>query len=165
MTPAPSLEHQRILDRMIEFLGPRVRESRRGSLYSGINVVRDAGPSADYRIPDLTFVAAGRERILRPDGVRAEGPDAVIEIRSPEDETYERLPFYAALRVREVIVCDRDNKTPEIFRLAGTQYVGVQRDLQGGLASELMRIRFLRIEAPVLRLRLEDLQGGSFQEI
>jgi Uma2 family endonuclease len=165
MTPAPSLEHQRILDRMIEFLGPRVRESRRGTLYSGINVFRDAGAPADYRIPDLTFVAAGREHILRPDSVRGEGPDAEIEIRSPEDESYEKLPFYAALRVREVIVCDRDSKTPEIFRLAGAQYVAVQRDPEGWLASEAMRVRFLRVEGPVPRLRLEDVEDGSVLEI
>ncbi len=165
MTPAPSLEHQRILDRLIEFLGPRIRERRRGALYSGINVFRDAGPPADYRIPDLTFVAAGREGILHPDGVRGEGADAVIEIRSPEDETYDKLSFYAAVRVREVIVCDRDSKSPEIFRLAGNGYVAVQRNIDGWLVSDAMGIRFLRVDATPPRLRVEDAADGSSTEI
>src|SRR5712691_10577771 len=94
MTPAPSLEHQRILDELIIFLGRHLAITGRGILRSGINVIRQ---DDDYRIPDLTFVAAGHENLFHQDGVRGGGPDGVIEIRSPEDETYDRLPFYAAL--------------------------------------------------------------------
>ena len=161
MTPAPSVEHQRILDGMIEFLRPRVREAQRGMLVSGINVFRDASSTPDYRIPDLTFVAAGREHVLRDDGVGGDGPDAVIEIRSPEDETYEKLPFYAALGVKEVIVCQRDSKTPEVYKLAGAQYVAVQRDADGWLAAETLRVRFRRVEGAPPRLRIEDLDDPS----
>jgi len=161
MTPAPSLEHQRILDRIIEFLGPRVRTTNRGRLFSGINVFRESGATPDYRIPDLTFVTAGREHVLREDGVRGEGPDAVIEIRSPEDETYDKLPFYAALGVRDVIVCHRDTKQTEIFRLAGSQYVAVQRDHAGWIACDMLGVRFRLVEAVPVRLRIEDLVDSS----
>lgn len=156
MTPAPSLEHQRILDEMIEFLRPRLRVARRGRLVSGINVFRDATPTSDYRIPDLTFIAASREHLLRDDGIHGGGPDAVIEIRSPEDETYDKLSFYAALGVREVIVCQRDSKEPEIFRLAGAQYLVVQVDQDGWLASNVLGVRFRRIGERPPRLRIED---------
>lgn len=162
MTPAPSLEHQRILDLMIEFLGPRLRESGRGTLRSGINVFR---AEVNYRIPDLTFVATGREHVFHEDGVRGEGPDAVIEIRSPEDETYDKLPFYAAIGVREVIVCHRDTKEPEIFRLAGSQYVAVQRAAEGSLVSDVLGIRFRRVEGPPPRLRIEDVNSVANVEI
>jgi Uma2 family endonuclease len=161
MTPAPSVEHQRILDRIIEFVGPRVRESSRGTLVSGINVFRDASPTPDYRIPDLTFVAAGREHVLRDDGVGGDGPDAVIEIRSPEDETYEKLPFYAALGVKEVIVCHRDSKAPEVFKLAGAQYLAVQRDPDRWLAADTLRVRFRRVEGTPPKLQIEDLDDPS----
>ncbi len=156
MTPAPSLEHQRILADLIEFLRPHLRETRRGTLAAGINVFRERGPALDYRIPDLTFVAAGREHVLHADGVRGEGPDAVIEIRSPEDETYEKLPFYAALAVKEVIVCQRDSKEPEIFRLAGSQYVGLQPDRDGWLVSTALGVRFRCVGGTPPRLRIED---------
>jgi len=152
MTPAPSLEHQRILGRLVAFLEPRLRSTERGTLLPGINVFRAA---ADYRIPDLTFVAAGREQVLSEEGVREGGPDAVIEIRSPEDETYEKLPFYAALGTREVVVVDRDTKRPEIYRLAGSQLVALQPEADGWLRAETMSVRF-RVAEGRSALQIED---------
>jgi Uma2 family endonuclease len=153
MVPAPSLEHQRLLDRMIGFLEPHLRTSGRGRLVSGINVFGDAG---NYRIPDLTFVTAGREYIFQEDGVRGGAPDAVIEIRSSQDETYEKLPFYASLGIIEVIVIDRDSKRPELYRLAGTQYVLVQSAAQGWLRSDVMGVRFRGVEQATPQLVVED---------
>jgi hypothetical protein len=80
MPPAPSDEHQRILDDLIELLRPLLRRSSRGTLRSGINVFDDPLRSDNYRIPDLTFVAIGRDAILAADGVRGGAPDAIIEI-------------------------------------------------------------------------------------
>jgi Uma2 family endonuclease len=156
MTPAPTVEHQRILDELIMFLGRHLTAAARGTLRSGINVFREATPKVDYRIPDLTFVAAGHEHILHEDGVRGAGPDAVIEIRSPEDETYDKLPFYAGLGVREVIVIDRDSKRPEVYRLAGAEYVALQQDSDGWLRSEKMMVRFRAVSGPPARLAIED---------
>lgn len=162
MAPAPNVEHQRMLDRMIEFFGPLFRRTQRGALFSGINVFREAGPTSDYRIPDLTFVAAAREHVLHDDGVRGGGPDAVVEIRSPEDETYDKLPFFAALGVGEVIVCHRDSKEPQVFRLTGSQYLAVQGDPDGWLVSPALGVRFRRVDGPRPRLRIEDLADPSF---
>lgn len=156
MTPAPSLEHQRIADELIMFLGRHVTTSGRGTLRSAINVFSNAPARIDYRIPDLTFVATGREHVLREDGVRGGGPDAVIEIRSPEDETYEKLAFYAALGTREVIVIDRDSKRPEIYRLAGSNLIALQQDADGWLRAETMSVRFRAVEGQPPRLRIED---------
>ena len=153
MTPAPSLEHQRILGRLVAFLEPRLRSTARGTLLPGINVFRAA---ADYRIPDLTFVAAGREHVLSEEGLREGGPDAVIEIRSPEDETYEKFPFYAAIGTREVIVIDRDTKRPEIYRLAGSELSMHQPDAEGWVRAETMRVRFRQAEERSV-LQIEDL--------
>src|SRR5437762_5446276 len=135
MTPAPSLDNQRILDRLIELLAPHLRTGGRGRLFSGINVFRN---DANYRIPDLTFVAAGREHVLHEDGVRGEGPDAVIDIRSAHDETYDKLPFYASVAVREAVIIEHDTKRPDLYRLADSQYVALQQDDRGWLRSEAM---------------------------
>jgi Uma2 family endonuclease len=161
MTPAPNREHQRVVVRIVAFLEPLIRESGRGTLEAGINVFREAGTAEDYRIPDLTFVARGRESILHQDGVRGGGPDAVIEVRSPEDETYEKLPFFAAIGVKELIVCQRDSKEVEIYRLAGSQYVALQADAEGWLASTLLSVRFRRAGESPARLRIEDLADRS----
>ena len=158
MTPAPSLEHQRIVDRLIGFLEPHLRTTGRGRLFSGINVFGDL---SNYRIPDLTFVAAGREHVLQDDGVRADGPDAVIEIRSPHDETYDKLPFYASLGVHELVIIDRDTKHPELYRLAGSQYVALQPDDRGWLRSETMDVRFRSLEDKAPRLAVEDVPDAS----
>ena len=154
MTPAPSLEHQRILGQLVVFLEPLLRSLKRGTLLPGINVFRTP---TNYRIPDLTFVAAGREDVLSDAGVREGGsPDAVIEIRSPEDETYEKFPFYAAIGTREVIVIDRDTKRPEIYRLAGSELAMLQPDADGWVRAETMSVRFRQAEERSV-LQIEDL--------
>src|SRR6266487_5142692 len=142
MAPAPAYEHQRIVSAIDRFLGPLCERTARGVLAPGINVFNEASGSQDYRIPDLTFVAAGRRDIIAPDGIRGGGPDAVIEIRTPEDETYDKLPFFARLGVREVVVVQRDTKGIEIYRLAGDEYVPVSRDRHGWLTSEVLKVRF-----------------------
>lgn len=158
MTPAPTVEHQRMLDELIMFLSPRLAAAGRGTLRSGINVFRS---DKDYRIPDLTFIATGREAVIAEDGVRHSGPDAVIEIRSPHDETYEKLPFYAAIGTREVIVIDRDTKQVEIFRLAGPQFVALQADREGWLCAETMQVRFRGTGTTPARLGLEDVTNAT----
>jgi Uma2 family endonuclease len=160
MTPAPNVEHQRILDELMAFLIPHLSAIGRGTLRSGISIFR---APKDYRIPDLTFIAAGREFVLHDDGVRDGAPDAVIEIRSPDDETYEKPPFFAAIGTAEVIVIDRDTKRPEIFRLAGSQYVALQADRDEWLLSETMRVRFRRLETTPPRLAIEDAAETSKQ--
>jgi Uma2 family endonuclease len=159
MPPAPNYEHQRILDRLIAWLGPLLESSGRGILRSGINVFHETAAVENYRIPDLTFVAQGREFVIAVDGIRGGPPDAVIEIRSHEDETYEKLPFFAALGVPEVIVIDRDTKRPEIFRLAGSQYVALQPDQYGWLGSTTLDIRLAHDSRPALVL--EDRRSSS----
>jgi Uma2 family endonuclease len=160
MTPAPNVEHQRILDELIRFLGGRIKTTGRGTVLSGINVFRS---DDNYRIPDLTFVTAGRESFLAEDGVRGEGPDGVIEIRSPHDESYEKLPFYATIGVREAIVIDRDTKRPEVFRLVGSQYVALQPDREGWLLAETLQVRFRSHGAPP-KLQVEDAIDSSVRE-
>src|SRR5206468_9064964 len=99
------------------------------------------------------FVAAGREHIVAADGIRGGGPDAVIEVRSPDDESYEKFPFFARLGVREVIVVDLDSKDVELYRLAGSEYVSVARGDGGWLRSEVLDVRFGRAGS---QLAIED---------
>jgi hypothetical protein len=76
MAPAPNREHQRILDELIMFLGPLIKQQARGTLQSGINVFGEASPKENYRIPDMSFVARGHESVLADDGTRGGGPRA-----------------------------------------------------------------------------------------
>jgi Uma2 family endonuclease len=154
MAPAPAYEHQRIVMAIARFLGELCERRGRGVLALGINVFDEASTVPDYRIPDFTFVATGHEHVLARDGIRGGGPDAVIEIRSPDDETYEKLPFFARLDTREVIVIDRDTKQVEIDRLAGAQYTAVEPDADRWLHCDILKIRLNRTDSS--RLLIED---------
>jgi Uma2 family endonuclease len=160
LPPAPNYEHQRILDLLLIFLGPLLEETGRGTLRSGINVFHETSKAENYRIPDLTFIARGHESVIDKDGIRG-GPDAVLEIRSPDDETYEKFPFYAELRIAEVIVIDRDTRRTEIYRLAGPQYAAIQADRNGSVASEVLAVRFTPPHGDSTYLLVDDLRDPS----
>lgn len=152
MPPAPNYEHQRMLDALIVFLEPLLRLSGRGTLRSGINVFGPPTGKENYRIPDLTFVASGRESIIAEDGIRGGGPDAVIEVRSPDAETYDKLPFFAQIGVVEVIVIDRDTKHPEVFRLEGVRHSAVLPGPDGFVTSVVLDVRLKRGDGPTLAI-------------
>lgn len=159
MAPAPAYEHQRIVMALARFIGDLCERQGRGVLALGINVFNEASIQPDYRIPDFSFVATDRHHLLAKDGIRGGGPDAVIEVRSPDDETFHKLPFFARLGVPEVIVIDRDTKQPQTFRLVGAEYLAVQADKDGWLASDVLRVRFAHLGAD--RLIVEDVGDPS----
>ena len=166
MAPAPAFEHQRMQSELAAFLVILFKRKQRGTIVGAINVFDERSRLPDYRIPDFTFVAAGREEVIAEDGIRGGAPDAVIEIRSPGDETYEKLPFFARLGVREVVVIDRDTKRTEVFRLAGEQYLAVAADREGWVPSEALRVRFRLVPGAKPRVAVEDLEDpGERAEI
>ena len=156
MSPAPAREHQRVLTELLVFLVTLLRRTARGTILPGINVFNEASPSEDYRIPDLTFVAAGREPVFAEDGTRAGGPDAVIEIRSPGDESYDKLPFFGRLGIREVIVVDRDTKRVDILALEGDGYVPRIADANRGLISATLGVSFTTFDGRLLVADVSD---------
>ena len=161
IAPSPLYEHQRIVTALAVFLQPICQRHGRGELVLAINVFDEASAQENYRIPDFSFVAKGREQILSRDGIRGGGPDAVIEVRSPYDETYDKFPFFARLGVREVIVIHRDTKQPEIYRLAGSQYVAVQTDADGWLRSEVLGVRFAHRDSD--HVVIEDVDDSTIR--
>lgn len=160
MAPAPADEHQRIVGELAGFLIPLFKRKRHGTLRIGVNVFNRASAEEDYRIPDFSFVAPGREKIIGPQGIEG-GPDAVIEVRSPGDETHEKFDFFAKLGVREIVVIDRDAKTAEVHRLAGARYPGTTGDPGGGVFSETLDVRFRTVSGSPPRLHVEDRADAS----
>jgi Uma2 family endonuclease len=160
MPPAPLYEHQRMHLKLGSFLDPLLERKRRGVLAPGVNVFNDASPTEDYRIPDFSFVAAGRESTIREDGIHG-GPDAVIEIRSPGDESYDKLPYFAKLGVREVLVIHRDTKKSEVYRLAAAQYLTVAADKDGWVIAEVLQVRLRLLPGEPPRCAIEDVEDSS----
>lgn len=155
MTPAPDYEHQRIKAKLHTFLDVLLSGRPRGLIALEVNVFNDASIEPDYRIPDLSFLSSGRESLMARDGIHG-GPDAVIEIRSPEDETYEKFPFFASLGVREVVVIHRDSKKPEVHRLTASGFAEAAADPSGWVGSETLGIRMRASGPGPAKLVVED---------
>jgi Uma2 family endonuclease len=118
MVPSPSNDHQRLLSAMHLWLGMHWAPRSRGSVLIGVNVSQGPDWVQNYRVPDLAlFFPGGRARDRRTyfEG----GPDVLIEVRSPGDETYQKIPFYAEIGVRELWVVDRDTQAVEVHVLEG----------------------------------------------
>lgn len=93
----------------------------------------------DWRVPDL-FAARREHEYGEGDGwARA---DLVVEVRSPGDDSYRKLPFYAE-RVREVLILHRD-RTPELYRGMDR----VEPDEDGSVRSQALDVTFAPIETP-----------------
>ena len=73
-------------------------------------------------IPDLVLLTPERFSIDCRTHFEG-GPEVVVEIRSPDDESEEKLPFYAQLAILEVWIIDRDTKEIDLRLLTGDSYV------------------------------------------
>ncbi len=165
MVPMPAWEHGRLLARLVTFfethwaqLGEGVFAPTAGVRPKNVRWVKVAAKRLpqNYRGPDLVFLRAGHEDRIK-DGWVAGAPDAVLEIRSPRDETYEKFPFFFALGIPEVIVVHRDTKSPEVYRRGPSEYDRVAPDPEGWVRSEVLDTLLRAARAPsgeiVLHLR------------
>lgn len=116
MPPAPNPEHQDFEWQLETWLRHHFARPSRSRVYHNVNVAAPDGWPHNYRIPDLILLTRERFGIRRREYFEG-GPDVVVEIRSPGDETREKMSFYAHIGVPEVWIIDRDTRTPEIHRL------------------------------------------------
>jgi Uma2 family endonuclease len=103
----------------------------------------------DWRVPDQVYV--------RPDQVTEEGvngAELVVEFRSPGDESYLKLPFYAARGISETLLVHRDRR----FELVRLDESGAYQPVPDG-RSTVLRVTFTTVEGP--RLRIEWVGGSA----
>ena len=156
MPPAPSREHQRVGTKLVGFLEARLA-ARGTEVQYETEVHRVGSGDRDYRVPDLVFFHRAQAGVvLTARGIEG-APAAVLEIRSPEDETYEKLDFYASLGVTEVMVVDPLTRRAEVYRLAGTRYVAVSDDDGGWVHAASIGVRFSTVpgDKPLLRVECD----------
>jgi Uma2 family endonuclease len=118
MIPAPSLAHARIAQQLAELLGPLARAA---GLEPAMHEFNLGDSERDFRVPDGA--------LHRPGAVGTWLPTAalVLEIVSPGDETWEKLPFYAAQGVEEVLIVDPLERKVHWFALVGGEYGDLRR--------------------------------------
>jgi Uma2 family endonuclease len=122
MPPMPNRDHQELEWAMETWLRQFWVPASGGKVYHQINLARPGGwPDKDHRIPDLVLLTPDRFHIDKNEYFEG-APAVVVEIHSPNDETYEKLDFYARLGVPEVWIIERDSRRPEMHQLAGDHY-------------------------------------------
>lgn len=114
MVPPASGPHQRLNAALNEVFGPLARVN---GLVPHVEAGLFRAPD-DYRVPDQCYA---RPDQLSERGV--EGAVLIVELLSPGDETYDKLDWYAAAGVDEVLVVDPDTRTPELFVRRGGRMV------------------------------------------
>ena len=127
-------------------LGPRARQLGLEPFGDSTGVFADK--ETDWRIPDQVYV--------RPDQVIEEGvtgAELVVELCSPGDESYEKLPFYAGRGITEALIVHRDRRF-ELFRLDDD---GAYQPVDDG-RSTVLGVTFSTVEGPKLRI---DCDGDS----
>ena len=108
----------------------------------------------DYRTPDRSFLLPERYDRLQG-GWIVGGPDVVLEIASPGDESRAKLPFYAAVGVREAVIIDRRSRAVEVLSASPAGWAQVARDAQGWVRSHVLRTEW-RTDGSILHVRRWD---------
>jgi Uma2 family endonuclease len=116
MNPAPHSQHGRLEWQLAAILAPLAASAGLRAL-GQFNL----GEEGDYRVPDGALVRPG------PDAVYLPTAALVLEIISPGDETWEKLHFYAAHGVEELLIVDPQEHTVSWMGLEGRQYHHLKR--------------------------------------
>jgi Uma2 family endonuclease len=116
VNPTPHGRHGRVLQQITALLdGP--------SRAAGLLPMADfnLGTKGNYRVPDGGLHHPGPDRLYYPTAA------LVVEIVSPKDESWAKLPFYAAHDVEEVLSVDPKKCEVHWLALRGDRYEPVER--------------------------------------
>jgi Uma2 family endonuclease len=110
VVPAPEVRHARISQQLAVILDAPARAAGLMPAMAEFNL---GDSETDYRVPD--------GGLLHPDahGVWLHTAPLVVEIVSPGDQTWEKLPFYAAHEVDEILIVDPEQQQVHWLALAG----------------------------------------------
>ncbi len=118
MVPAPSYGHARITQQLAVLLDGPAYDAGLEPAMGEFNL----GESEhDFRVPDGGLHRPGAA------GVWLSTAAVVVEILAPDDETWQKLPFYAAHHVDEVLIVDPAERTVTWLALHDGAYQPVQR--------------------------------------
>jgi Uma2 family endonuclease len=118
MVPAPSGEHADIAQQLAVILdGP----ARRAGFVPAMHEFNLGASEHDFRVPD-----GGLHR-KRPRGVWQSTAALVVEIVSPGDESWEKLPFFARHSVDEVVVVEPSEPAVHWLALMDGDYRPIER--------------------------------------
>ena len=136
VNPAPRRDHQEVVANLGWILQRFLRGSGGGRVYT-YPVDLYLGRH-DIVQPDLVVIRDERLGIYRPEGIIDEPPDIVVEILSPSTrgiDLVRKMALYARSGVPEYWVADPERRILVINRLQGEDYIAVEPDTEGWIAS------------------------------
>jgi hypothetical protein len=147
MPSLPSLPHQELVHGREVVLHEVVVKPGLGKVYPGANVSdRQDDWKYNFRVPDVVVVLEGG-RAVECDTFIYGGPDFLVEIQTPGDETDEKIPFYSRIQVQELLVVHCDTRELRLYRHNGRELVLLEPISFKGkkaLVSEVVPLAFQR---------------------
>jgi hypothetical protein len=117
LVPAPSYEHARITQQLAVLLDGPAHDAGLEPAMGEFNL----GESEhDFRVPDGGLHRPGAAGVWLPTAA------LVVEILSPGDESWQKLPFYAAHGVDEILIVDPTERTVTWLGLRDGEYHPLQ---------------------------------------
>ena len=141
----PKRWHPRLNSDMFRALAPIADRAGLSSYCEATGVYEDLDDN--WRVPDQVYVRSDQEI---EEGVTS--AELVVEVRSPGDDSYAKLPFYAERGVTEVLIVHQDRRF-DLYRLAEGEYQPVEDG-----RSATLGVTFSTVDEPKLRI---DWDGGS----
>jgi len=152
MVPPPMHGHQAVGAELFLVLGPLAKSRGLLPRYDPTGLFRP-GADNDYRVPDQIYA---RPELSSERGIEG-GASLVVEILSPNDETYAKLDWYASVGVGQVLVIDPSTRRVELFANRDGRMAPVEPDADGGLLIDALGLRAETVDG---RLRL-TWDGGT----
>jgi Uma2 family endonuclease len=131
MIPPPSVEHERMATKLVRTLGPYADAA--GLEITG--AIGIGGDQHDYRVPDAVLLRPGFAPQWNNTAALA------VEIVSPGDKSWDKLAFYAAHHVDELLIVDPKKRAIDWLALEHDTYRPVDRSGLIDITAELLASR------------------------
>ncbi len=156
--PLANNRHQSLVAALCGILFNVITLEARGTVFPGANVSdRRVGWHRRFRAPDIVVVLKESGAIDCSTHLMR-GPDFLVEVQTPGDETELKIPFYSEISVRELLVVHRDSRQLRLYRHNGKELVLIKPgDFQGG--------KWLVSQAVPLAFRRRALRSGPVTEV
>lgn len=152
VVPSPTVDHQRFEGALERVLFPIVT-SHGLEIFHNLDVLDPNKGDDNYRQPDLAVVSPSDLTGKRAIDGHAE---LVVEIRSPDDESYEKIPFYERCRIPEYWIVHPVTREFEVFVLRRGKYAVVKADANGVVYAPRFALRLSIVDGPKLRITWAD---------
>ena len=115
MSPLANNEHQKIVANLTSIYFEVIGSN--GEVFPGVNVSDREDWNSNFRVPDVA-VFLNDTKALNRDTFWLGAPDLVVEVVSKNDQSYDKIPFYAENGTRELLIIDRHPWKLQLHRFA-----------------------------------------------